>query len=92
MHLRSDRSKIAVATLDRAEAYETNDIGGLFAMQVKVQLPHDDGPARDLYYGGLVLQSVGGEEQVFERIGVFILNEDPLNVFSSAEKRIVALV
>ncbi|KAJ4369113.1 hypothetical protein N0V83_006197 [Neocucurbitaria cava] len=92
IYLRSDRSKIAVATLDRAEAYETNDTSGLFAMQVKVQLPQDDGPARDLYYSGLVLQLVGGEEQVLERVGVFILDEDHLNVFASAEKRIVTLV
>ncbi|KAI8941657.1 hypothetical protein NX059_002869 [Plenodomus lindquistii] len=64
----------------------------IHAMQVKVQLKSDYGPlARLTGYSGLVLRGTG-EDNAFERIGVFMLDEEHLNVFRLAEKHVITLV
>jgi hypothetical protein len=49
------------------------------------------GSARYSFYSGLVLRPTG-EAHTFERIGVFILDENYLDLFSATEKEPVTLV
>lgn len=62
----------------------------VFAMQVKVQQPYE-GHGRMLGYSGLLLRATG-DDQTFERIGVFILDEASLGIFDSIARDIITLV
>ena len=86
-----DEESVGVVCLDRVDDYRyMPKWDRLFAMQVKVQQAYV-GPGRELRYSGLVLQSVD-EAHAFKRVGVFLLDERHLGLFSSVKKNIVTLI
>jgi hypothetical protein len=89
MHLSSSGVRIGLVALDHESLYEDSK-GGLHALQIRVQTPQS-GPARELHYSGLVLRALAGEPG-FERIGVFILDEEHRDVFAADEKSTITLV
>jgi hypothetical protein len=90
MRLSNDGELVGVVSLDRIEDQCEGQCEGLYAMQVKVQESYV-GYGRYLRYSGLVLRPVN-EAHTFERIGVFILDENNLDLFSTTEKEPVTLV
>ena len=90
MRLPNDEELVGVVSLDRMDDQCKSQYEGLYAMQVKVQKPYV-GSGRYSFYTGLVLRPVG-EAHTFERVGVFILDENYLDLFAATEKEPITLI
>ncbi|KAH8728880.1 heterokaryon incompatibility protein-domain-containing protein [Phaeosphaeriaceae sp. PMI808] len=80
---------VGIATLDGKDA-STVESDTVFAMQVKAQKPNN-GPARLLGYSGLLLRGTK-EDLTFRRIGVFILDEEYLDILQCTQKSHIILI
>lgn len=77
---------IGIVTFDRLDGHErASEEKQLYALQVMMQSV----PVRDP--SGLILRSVGVEGN-YERVGVFQIDAEHLNVFSAVKREIVTLV
>lgn len=90
--LPDDVNVIGLVTLDgKKSMYDLeSDSHKIFAMPVKAQ-KLKSGAAKMYNYSGLILRSAG-EESVFERIGVFLLEDEYRNVLTDLKKQIVTLI
>ncbi|KAL6708040.1 hypothetical protein ACN47E_003474 [Coniothyrium glycines] len=82
--------KVAIATLDTVSYDFEADAKKMYAMQVRAQTPQEHRPGRESHYSGLVIRRIEG--LMYERVGVFMLEEEFLDVFLSIEKKIITLV